>query len=205
MTVHVGGWGGIGVPDQLILALARLRPRNLTITTNNCGMGVPGDAGELFGAGCVARVLTTFPVHAGAAAFRARLDAGQVALEVIPQGTLAERLRSAGAGLGGFYTPTGVGTEVARGKATRQMGGRTYLLEDPLHGDFALIKASQADPYGNLRFRYASRGFNPVMAMAAATAVVQVQELVPAGAIAPDDVHLSGVFVDRIYVEEGGA
>jgi 3-oxoadipate CoA-transferase alpha subunit len=204
MTVHVGGWGGIGVPDLLILALAEAGPKSLTITTNNCGMGRPGDVGELFKAGCVAKVLTTFPVHPGATAFRAVLDAGEVDLEVVPQGTLAERLRAAGAGLGGFFTPTGVGTPVAQGKAERRFHDRTYILEDPLPGNFALIKAAQSDPFGNLRFRYASRGFNPVMAMAASTTVVQVQELVPLGALAPDDVHLSGVFVDRLYVEGAG-
>ncbi|MDR1186357.1 MAG: 3-oxoacid CoA-transferase subunit A [Bifidobacteriaceae bacterium] len=201
MTVHVGGWGGIGVPDALITALAAKGPKNLTITTNNCGMGRPGDVGELFKAGCVARVITTFPVHAGAADFRFRLESGEVVLEVLPQGTLAERLRAAGAGLGGFFTPTGVGTPIADGKLTRTVDGRTYVFEDPLPGDFALIKAAQSDPWGNLRFRFASRGFNPVMAMAAKHTVVQAQELVRLGSIAPDDVHLSGVFVDRVYVE----
>jgi 3-oxoadipate CoA-transferase alpha subunit len=205
MTVHVGGWGGIGVPEALIVALAQIGPKNLTISTNNCGMGRPGDVGELFKAGCVAKVFTTFPVHAGATDFRQRLDAGEVELETIPQGTLAERLRVAGAGLGGFFTPTGVGTPIAKDKDTRRFRGRTYILEDPLPGDFALIKATQADPFGNLRFRYATRGFNPVMAMAAKVTVVQAQELVPLGAIAPDDVHLAGVFVDRIYVGGGGA
>jgi 3-oxoadipate CoA-transferase alpha subunit len=132
------------------------------------------------------------------------LDAGEVVLEVVPQGTLAERLRAAGAGLGGFFTPTGVGTPIAVGKDVRILGGRAFILEDPLPGDFALIKAAQADMFGNLRFRHAARGFNPVMAMAAQVTVVQVQELVPLGSLQPDDVHLPGVFVNRIYVEGSG-
>jgi 3-oxoadipate CoA-transferase alpha subunit len=201
MTIHVGGWGGIGVPEALILALAHAAPKNLTITTNNCGMGKPGDVGELFKAGCVSRVLATFPVHEGALDFRRRMESGDVILDVVPQGTLAERLRAAGAGMGGFYTRTGVGTPVAAGKSTRVFDGHTYILEDPLPGDFAIIKANQADSFGNLRFRYAARGFNPVMALAATRTIVQVQELVPLGEIGPDDVHLPGVFVDRIYVE----
>ncbi|MCL1838721.1 MAG: 3-oxoacid CoA-transferase subunit A [Propionibacteriaceae bacterium] len=200
MTLHVGGWGGIGVPDILIRAIAASGIRGLTISTNNCGMGRPGDVGELFAAGCVKKVLTTFPVHASGVQFKERLDAGEVELEIVPQGTLAERLRAAGAGLGGFYTPTSVGTPLAEGKETRVINGREYVLEMPLHADFAIIRAVQADTFGNLRFRYANRGFNPVMAQAGKVTIVQADEVVQPGAFNPDDVHLPGIFVDRIVV-----
>lgn len=199
-VVLVGGWGGIGVPELLISALADAAPTGLTVVTNNCGMGVPGDVGELFRAGLVAKAVATFPTHPGAKDFLERLDRGEVELEIVPQGTLAERIRAAGAGLGGFYTPTGVGTRLAEGHETRLIGGREHLFEEPLPGDVALVRASQADPMGNLRFRFAARGFNPLMAMAAQLTVVEADELVPVGAIAPDDVHLPGLFVDRILV-----
>lgn len=198
MVIHVGGWGGIGVPEALIRAVAAIGVKGLTISTNNCGMGRPGDVGELFAAGCVSRVLTTFPVHKGAVQFQARLEAGEVELEIVPQGTLAERLRAAGAGLGGFFTPTAAGTPLGAGKEVRRIDGRDHVFEHPLRGDYALVRAAQADPYGNLRFRYAARSFNPIMAMAAAVTIVQADEIVPLGTIAPDDVHLPGVFVDRI-------
>lgn len=200
MVLHVGGWGGIGVPDVLIPAIARSGVRGLVISTNNTGMGMAGDVGDLFAAGCVSRVLTTFPVHVGATAFRARLEAGEVELEIVPQGTLAERLRAAGAGIGGFFTRTGAGTALGEGKEARVIDGREYVLEPALPGDFAVVRAAQADEFGNLRFRYAARGFNPVMAMAARFTVVQADELVPVGSIDPDDVHLPGIFVDRILV-----
>jgi 3-oxoadipate CoA-transferase alpha subunit len=198
--LHVGGWGGIGVPDDLINAVARSGVKRLTVSTNNCGMGQPGDVGELFAAGCVSKVLTTFPVHVGATAFRERLAAGEIEVEIVPQGTLAERLRAAGSGIGGFFTPTAVDTPLGEGKEVRLIDGRKYLFETPLMGDFAIVRASQADVFGNLRFRYATRGFNPMMAMAAKITVVQVDELLPLGAIDPDDIHLPGVFVDRIIV-----
>lgn len=198
----VGGWGGIGVPEGLILALKSLAPQNLTVVTNNCGMGNTGDVGELFNAGMVVKAITTFPVHLGAVDFRAQVARGEVEVELTPQGTLAERLRSAGAGLGGFYTPTGVGTLLADGKECRVIEGKDYIFEESLSGDFAVIKAAQADPMGNLRFRYAARSFNPLMAMAAKRTIVQVDELVELGEIAPDDIHLPGIFVDQIYVSE---
>lgn len=198
----VGGWGGIGIPEELILALKSLAPRNLTVVTNNCGMGNVGDVGELFNAGLVIKAITTFPVHPGAVDFRAQVARGEVEVELTPQGTLAERLRSAGAGLGGFYTPTGVGTLLADGKECRVIKGKDYIFEESLFGDFAVIKAAQADPMGNLRFRYAARSFNPLMAMAAKKTIVQVDELVELGDIAPDDIHLPGIFVDQIYVSE---
>jgi 3-oxoadipate CoA-transferase alpha subunit len=202
MVLHVGGWGGVGVPDRLICAVAATGVKGLTIVTNNCGMGKPGDVGELFEAGCVSRVLTTFPVHKAGVQFLHRLEAGEIDLEIVPQGTLAERLRAAAAGLGGFFTPTAAGTLLGAGKETRIINGREHVLELPLSGDFAIVRARQADSYGNLRFRFATRCFNPVMAMAAAVTIVQVDELVPLGAIHPDDIHLSGAFVDRVLVTE---
>jgi 3-oxoadipate CoA-transferase alpha subunit len=202
MTVHVGGWGGIGVPDHLITALAAMGLTGLTVTTNNCGMGRAGDVGELFAAGSVREVLATFPVHRGAAAFRERLEAKELHLEIVPQGTLAERLRAAGAGLGPFFTPTGVGTPLADGKEARSFDGKSYVLEKPIRGQFALIRAAVADSFGNLRFRYATRGFSPLMAMAADITVVQADALVEVGSLQPDDVHCSGVFVDRILVSK---
>lgn len=201
-VVLVGGWGGIGIPDALVLALAGLRRTGLTVVTNNCGSGRRGDVGELFAAGSVGTVVTTFPVNKGATAFRERYERGEVALDLVPQGTLAERLRAAGAGLGGFFTPTGAGTVLAEGRESRVIGGREHVFESPLAGDLAIIRASQADEAGNLRFRYATRAFSPLMAMAAARTVVQADAVVPVGSIAPDDVHLPGVFVDAVV--DGG-
>lgn len=199
-VVLVGGWGGIGVPDLLLQALAEAGPTRLTVITNNCGMGMPGDIGVLFRAGLVRRAIATYPSHPDAKDFLDRLERGEVELEVVPQGTLAERIRAAGAGLGGFYTPTGAGTQLAEGRETRVIDGKEHLFEEPLFGDVALVKASQVDAVGNLRFRYAARSFNPLMAMAARLTIVQADELVPVGSIPPDDVHLPGLFVDRILV-----
>lgn len=196
----VGGWGGIGVPYELILATSKLPIRNLTIVSNNCGMGVEGDVGELFRAGLVSKVITTFPVHSEAVDYLDRVKKGEVEVELTPQGTLAERLRCAGAGLGGFFTPTGAGTELGENKESRIIDGREHILEQPLYGDYAIIKADQADLMGNLRFRFAARSFNPLMAMAARRTIVEVKELVSIGSIHPDDVHLPGIFVDTIYV-----
>jgi len=163
-------------------------------------MGVEGDVGELFRAGLVSKVITTFPVHSEAVDYLDRVKKGEIEVELTPQGTLAERLRCAGAGLGGFFTPTGAGTELGENKESRIIGGREHILEQPLYGDYAIIKADQADLMGNLRFRFAARSFNPLMAMAARRTIVEVKELVSIGSIHPDDVHLPGIFVDTIYV-----
>ncbi len=203
-TVLVGGWGGIGVPTTLITQLARRNLRDLVLVSNNCGMGRIGDVGELFGVGAVAKVIATFPSSPAATQFRERYDAGEVALELSPQGTLAERLRSGGAGLGGFYTPTGAGTLLAEGKETRLFGDVEQVFETSITADLALIQAFEADELGNLRFRFATRSFGPLMAMAARRTVVEVTRVVPAGAIPPDDVHLPGIFVDAI-IETVGA
>jgi 3-oxoadipate CoA-transferase, alpha subunit len=199
-TVLVGGWGRIGIPDQLIPHVVAAARPGLTVVSNNCGVGKPGDIGELFAAGVVSKAIATYPVHQAATAFRERYDSGEVELEVVPQGTLAERLRAGGAGIGGFFTPTGAGTELAGTRETRVIDGREHVYESALRGDLAIIRAAQADAAGNLRFRYASRAFSPLMAMAAKRTVVQADEIVPVNAMAPDDIHLPGIFVDAVVL-----
>ena len=196
----VGGFGGRGIPTSLIKGVARLGVKNLTIVSNNLGMGQEGDLGLLFRNGQVSKAKASFPIRPGCNDFKEAYDRGEVELEVIPQGTLAERIRAAGAGIGGFYTPTGVGTILAEGKEVRELDGRTYLFEKPLPGDFALIRAHQADRYGNLRYHLGARNFNPVMAMAGKVTIVEVEELVPLGELDPENVHTPGIFVDRIVV-----
>jgi len=197
----VGGFGAAGVPIMLLEALLERGTRDLTIVANNSGTG-DDSLGLMFKHRRVRRLLASFPVGSASQHFREAFDAGAVELELVPQGTLAERMRAAGAGLGPFFTPTGAGTRVAEGKEVREINGRPYLLEQPLPGDFALIRAHQGDRYGNLRFRLAARNFNPVMAMAGRVTVAEVEELVEPGVLHPDDVHTPGVFVDRV-VEVG--
>lgn len=199
-TVLVGGWGGIGVPFALITELASRNPKNLRVVSNNCGIGHQGDVGLLFEIGAVSKVISTFPSSPAATQFRERYYAGEVALELSPQGTLAERLRSGGAGLGGFFTPTGAGTQLAEGKETRVINNVPQIFEEAINADVALIRAHQADERGNLRFRFAARNFAPLMAMAAKRTVVEVDQIVKLGEMKPDDVHLPGVFVDAIVV-----
>jgi 3-oxoadipate CoA-transferase, alpha subunit len=194
----VGGWGGIGIPRVLLGAVAKLAPKDITVVTNNCGMGSEGDVGVLFAEKIVKKVVTTFPVHSGAVEFREAYQAGGMEIEVTPQGTLAERLRAAGAGLGGFFTPTGYGTELGEGKEVRELGGKLQVFEEALGGDFAIIRAAQVDEIGNLRFNHVGRSFSPLMAMAAKVTIVEAEEIVPAGTFHPDDIHLPGIFVDRI-------
>jgi 3-oxoadipate CoA-transferase alpha subunit len=203
-VVLVGGFGNAGVPVGLIEALARLGRRNLTVVSNNCGTGEAGLA-LLFKHHLVSRACASFPAQAGNHHFAAAYGSGECALELIPQGTLAERLRAAAAGLGGFFTPTGAGTELMAGKETREIGGRLHVLEQPLRGDVALVTAHRADRLGNLRHRRSSRNFNPVMAMAARFTIAEVDEIVPAGSIDPDDVHTPGIFVDRVVAGNGGS
>jgi 3-oxoadipate CoA-transferase, alpha subunit len=199
-TLLSGGFGRAGIPLALIPAVARLGVRKLTVVSNNLGMGIPGDLGELFQNGQVSRVFSSFPLRPGSDAFRAAYDRGEIELNLVPQGTLSERIRAAGAGIGGFYTPTGVGTLLAEGKEVREIDGRRYVLETPLSGDFALVHAYQADRWGNLRFRGGARNFNPVMAMAGKVTIAEVEELVPLGGIDPEGVHCPGIFVDRVVV-----
>jgi 3-oxoadipate CoA-transferase alpha subunit len=198
-VVLVGGFGDIGVPLQLVEALAAQRVKNLTVVSNNAGTGDRG-LSLLFKNGLVSTIIASFPSQAGAEHFFAAHKRGEVTVELVPQGTLAERLRAGGAGLAGFFTPTGYGTELGEGKETRVINGRGYVYESAITGDFALVKAKRVDRFGNLRYRLASRNFNPLMAMAARHTIVEVEEVVPLGEIGPDDVHTPGVYVDQ-FVE----
>ncbi|MHB0868921.1 MAG: CoA transferase subunit A [Chloroflexota bacterium] len=201
-TLLVAGWGGVGIPMRLIAGVLKRGVRDLVLVTNNCGMGMEGDVGVLFRHGMVRKACCSFPTHPGAQDFRDAYSRGEVTVELIPQGTLTERIRAAGAGIGGFYTRTGVGTIVAEGREVRDIDGVPHLFERPLGGDFALIHAFQGDKHGNLRYKYAGRAFNPVMARAAKVTIAEVEELVPAGSIDPNDVHTPGIYVDRV-VEVG--
>ncbi len=194
-TVLIGGFGFGGVPENLIEAVCASDLKNLTIVNNNAGTGHTGIA-RLLEEGCVGKIICSFPFASESHVFKEKYAAGEVALEVVPQGTLAERMRNAGAGLGGFLTPTGVGTEIAEGKPEFDIDGRKYILEKPLRGDFALIKALKADPRGNLTYRKAARNFNPVMAMAADFTIAEVAEEVSVGELDPEVVVTPGVYVD---------
>ena len=202
-TVMVGDFGGIGAPQNLIAALYRRGAGNLTVISNEHG-GTDGrvDVGTLIEADRVNKMVCsiTAATHPSRVTpFVRKYNAGEVDAELVPQGTLAERIRAGGAGIGAFYTPTGAETEIAAGKECREMGGRKYLLEYPLKADFALIRAWQADAFGNLRFRLAQRNFNAIMAMAARVTVVEVENpVVAAGQLDPDDIHVPGVYVNRI-------
>jgi 3-oxoadipate CoA-transferase, alpha subunit len=196
-TVLIGGFGTAGQPVELIDALIRTGARDLTVVNNNAGNGDVGLA-VLLAAGQVAKVICSFPRQSDSYVFDSLYRAGKVELEVVPQGNLAERLRAAGAGIGGFFTPTGVGTPLGEGKEQRTIGGRDYVLEYPIHGDVALVKAHLADPMGNLVYRKTARNFGPVMAAAATTTVAQVAEVVPAGGLDPEAVVTPGIYVDRL-------
>jgi 3-oxoadipate CoA-transferase alpha subunit len=201
-TILVGGFGDAGVPMGLVEALVAAGPRDLTIVSNNTGTGEHGLA-LLFRERRVRRALASFPNSSGNHHFQAAYDAGEVELELVPQGTLGLRIRAGGAGLGGFFTPTAVGTELAAGRETREIGGRTHVLELPIRGDVALVRAHAADRLGNQRYRLASRNFNAVMATAADLAIAEVDEIVAAGAMPPDDVHTPGIFIDRVVRGRG--
>ena len=202
-TIMFAGFGPPGMPRNLIAALLRKGPKRLTAITN-----VPGrrdnymDVGKLVEAGCVKRLICPFtaaPHPSQALAFEKLYEAGEIDGELVPQGTLAERIRAGGAGIGAFYTPTGVGTETAEGKEHRVIDGREYVLEYPLHADFAFVRACRADSFGNLQYRLSQRNFNPIMAQAATVTIVEVEEdILEPGAIDPDQVHTPGIFVDRL-------
>ncbi|QNP65754.1 3-oxoacid CoA-transferase subunit A [Streptomyces genisteinicus] len=196
-TVLVGGFGLAGMPFDLIDALIRQGAGDLTIVSNNAGNGDVGLA-ALLGAGRVRKVICSFPRQSDSHVFDALYRAGRVELEVVPQGTLAERMRAAGAGIGAFYSPVGAGTPLAEGKETREIDGRAHVLEFPLKGDLALIAAHRADTAGNLVYRRTARNFGPVMATAARTVVAQVTEIVTAGGIDPETVVTPGIYVDRL-------
>ncbi|MDG1479376.1 MAG: 3-oxoacid CoA-transferase subunit A [Myxococcota bacterium] len=195
MTVAVSGFGLSSNPEALIAGVLDTGATDLTLISNNAGAMGRGLARWLQ-AGIVSRVVCTY-VGSNLDLQRA-MDDGSVAVDLIPQGTFVERLRAAGAGIAGFYTPTGVGTVAAHGKEERTFEGRRYLLERPLHADLALIRAFKADPFGNVRFWGTSANFAPAMAMAAAIAVVEAEQVVPLGGIAPGDVHLPGAFTQRV-------
>lgn len=196
-TVLVGGFGMAGMPVDLTDALIRQGATDLTVVSNNAGNGDTGLA-ALLATGRVRKVVCSFPRQADSWVFDGLYLAGRIELEVVPQGNLAERMRAAGAGIGAFFCPTGVGTPLAEGKETRVIDGRTYVLEHPIKGDVALIKAHLADRMGNLVYRKTARNFGPVMATAAATTIVQVSEVVEPGGIDPEVVVTPGIYVDRI-------
>jgi len=196
-TIMIGGFGNAGMPSALIDALIAQGARELTIVNNNAGNGDTGLA-ALLKAKRVRKILCSFPRQVDSWHFDALYKAGEVELELVPQGTLAERIRAAGAGIGGFYTPTAFGTKLAEGKETRRIGERDYVLEFPIHADYALIKAQRADRWGNLVYRMSARNFGPIMAAAAKTTVVQVSEMVELGALDPETVVTPGIFVKRV-------
>jgi len=200
-TVLVGGFGMAGMPVELIDALIRQGAGDLTVVSNNAGNGDTGLA-ALLATGRVRKVICSFPRQADSWVFDGLYRAGRIELEVVPQGNLAERLRAAGAGIGGFFTPTGVGTSLAEGKETREIDGRTYVLEHPIKGDLALIKAHVADRMGNLVYRKTARNFGPVMATAARTVAVEVDRVVEIGGLDPEVVVTPGIYVDRIVPAE---
>ena len=196
-TVAVAGFGAAGSPVELLHALIDQGSNKLIVINNNAGNGNVGLA-ALIASGRVAKMICSFPRSAGSVVFPDLYRAGKIDLEVVPQGTLAERLRAAGAGIPAFYTPTSVGTPLADGKETRDFDGKTYVMEPWLPADIALIKADVADTYGNLTYNMTARNFAPVMCMAATTTIVQAREIVDAGGINPEMVVTPGIFVDRV-------
>src|SRR5436305_14445070 len=196
-TVMIGGFGNAGMPAALIDGLIAQGARDLTIVNNNAGNADAGLA-ALIKAKRVRKILCSFPRQADSWHFDALYRAGQIELELVPQGTLAERIRAAGAGIGAFYTPTAFGTLLAKGKEARRIGDRDYVLEYPIHADYALVKADRADRWGNLTYRKSARNFNPIMASAAKCTVVQVREIVELGALDPEVIVTPGIFVKRI-------
>ena len=198
-TVLVGGFGMAGMPVDLIDALIRQGATDLTVVSNNAGNGDTGLA-ALLAKGRVRRMVCSFPRQSDSWVFDGLYREGRIELDVVPQGNLAERMRAAGAGIGAFFSPTGVGTPLAEGKETREIDGRTHVLEHPIRGDVALIGAHRADRAGNLVYRKTARNFGPVMATAATTVVAQVHEVVEIGEIDPEVVVTPGIYVDRVVV-----
>ena len=196
-TVMIGGFGTAGLPNELVGALLEQGAKDLTIINNNAGNGDTGLA-ALLAARRVRKIVCSFPRQVDSHHFDRLYRAGEIELELVPQGNLAERIRAAGAGIGGFFTPTGYGTELAKGKETREIDGRMYVFETPLHADVAFIKAERGDRWGNLTYRKAARNFGPVMATAARQTVATVHEIVPLGTLDPECVVTPGIFVQRI-------
>jgi 3-oxoadipate CoA-transferase alpha subunit len=196
-TVMLGGFGNAGMPVELIDALIAQGAKELTIVNNNAGNADAGLA-ALIGAGRVRKILCSFPRQADSWHFDRLYREGKLELELVPQGTLAERIRAAGAGIGAFYTPTAFGTDLAKGKETRRIGDRDYVLEYPIRADYALIKADRADRWGNLTYRMTARNFGPLMAAAAKCTVAQVRETVELGELDPEIVVTPGIYVQRV-------
>ncbi|NSY19729.1 MULTISPECIES: 3-oxoacid CoA-transferase subunit A [Rhizobium/Agrobacterium group] len=196
-TVMIGGFGGSGAPIELIHALIDSGPKNLTVINNNAGNGRIGIA-AMIDAGMIAKMICSFPRSSDPRAFTDTYLAGKIELELVPQGTLAERIRAGGAGIPAFYTPTGYGTELAEGKPVAEFDGRHYVQERWLKADFAIVKAHLGDTHGNLTYRKAGRNFNPLMCMAATTTIAQVSQIVEPGDIDPEHVITPGIFVDAV-------
>jgi 3-oxoacid CoA-transferase subunit A len=195
-VVLSGGFGLCGNPENLIAAIHRKGIKNLTVVSNNCGTTDKG-LGILLQSKQVRKMISSYVGENKE--FERQYLAGELEVELNPQGTLAERLRAAGAGLGGFYTPTGVGTKIAEGKETRTIDGKEYVLEKPLRGDYAIVRAWKGDTWGNLVFRKTARNFSPVMCTAAKITIAEVEHLVPVGELDPDQIHVPSVYVKRIF------
>jgi 3-oxoadipate CoA-transferase alpha subunit len=198
-TVLIGGFGLAGMPVQLIDALIDQGASDLTVVNNNAGNGDTGLA-ALLAKGRVRKVICSFPRQSDSWVFDDLYRAGKIELELVPQGNLAERMRAAGAGIGAFFSPTGVGTPLAEGKETREIDGRTYVLEHPIRGDVALVGAHRADRMGNLVYRKTARNFGPVMATAATSTIVQVREVVETGGLDPEAIVTPSIYVDKVVV-----
>jgi len=196
-VVLTGGFGGAGSPEALYGALLEQGAKDLTIVNNNAGTGRTGLAG-LMDAGRVSKIICSFPRSSGSVVFEELYREGRIELELVPQGILSERMRCAAAGLGGFWSPTGVGTRLAEGKEEREINGKRYVLERPLKGDVALLKADRGDRWGNLTYNKSARNFNPTMAQAADLSIVQIREFVELGQIDPEHVVTPGIFIDRM-------
>ena len=203
-TIMIGGFGGSGIPHELIDCLVEQDAKDLVIITNNAGSGETGIA-ALLKARRVRKIVCSYPRMADSHHFETLYRSGQIELELVPQGNLAERIRAQGAGLGGFFTQTAYGTLLAEGKETRVINGKNYVFETPLAADFALIRALKADRYGNLIYRKAGRNFGPIMAMAANTTIAQVSEIVELGEIDPEVVVTPGIFVKHVALVKDGS
>ena len=202
-TIMIGGFGNAGMPRELIDAVITQGATDLTIVNNNAGNGDTGLA-ALLAAGRVRKIICSFPRQTDSHVFDGLYRSGKIELELTPQGNLAERIRAAGAGIGAFFTPTGYGTQLAEGKETRLINGRHYVLEYPIHADYALIKAEKADRWGNLVYRKAARNFGPIMAMAATCSIVQVSKVVELGELDAEAIVTPGIFVQRVVQIAGG-
>ena len=202
-TILIGGFGGAGMPSALMSALIAQGAKDLTVVNNNAGNGDTGLA-ALIAAKQVRKIICSFPRQADSGHFDKAYRSGELELELVPQGTLAERIRAAGAGIGAFFTPTAFGTKLAEGKETRRIGDRDYVLELPIHADYALIKADRGDRWGNLTYRMTARNFGPIMASAAKCTIAQVRETVELGELDPESVVTPGIFVKRV-VKTGAA